>query len=119
MSASPPDAQGSGPDRRIDALRRIVLDDPKDTVARFGLAQSLLAAGRPDEAIAEFEALLRIEPRYTAAYRGLGRAYEGTGRQDDAIRAYEAGVEIACDTGDLQTGKEMEVFLKRLRGAGA
>lgn len=104
-------------DARIDALRRIVADDPSDVVARFGLAQSLLAAGRHADSIAEFEALVALAPRYTAAHRGLGRAYEGAGRRADAIRAYETGLDVARATGDLQTGREMETFLRRLRGA--
>ena len=103
-------------DARIDAFRAALGADPDDIVVRFGLAQALLAAGRFAESAAEFGELTRRAPRYTAAYRGLGRALEGDGRPDEAARAYEAGVAMACETGDLQTGQEMEVFLKRLRG---
>ncbi len=101
---------------RIEAFRAVVRDEPDDSVARFGLAQALLAAARHAEAADEFAAAIRLAPRYTAAYRGLGRALEAAGRPDEAIPIYEAGIAIACETGDLQTGQEMEVFLKRLRG---
>src|SRR5438552_533334 len=49
-----------------------------------------------------------------AAYRGLGRALERAGRLDEARAAYRRGLEVARQTGDLQTGKEIEVFLRRL-----
>lgn len=107
---------GGGADARIEAFRAFVREEPDDSVARFGLAQALLGAGRFAEAADEFETALRLSPKYTAAYRGLGRAYEGAGRRDDAVRAYEAGTALACETGDLQAGHEMEVFLRRLRG---
>lgn len=103
-------------DPRIDAFRAALSADPDDVAVRFGLAQALLAAARFAEAAIEFGELTRRAPRYTAAYRGLGRALEADGRPEEAIHAYEAGVAIACETGDLQTGHEMEVFLKRLRG---
>jgi len=55
-----------------------------------------------------------LKPDYTAAYRGLGRALERAGRPDEARAAYGQGLEVAQRTGDLQTKKEIEVFLRRL-----
>ncbi|MGH7267302.1 MAG: hypothetical protein ACREMB_20975, partial [Candidatus Rokuibacteriota bacterium] len=55
-----------------------------------------------------------LEPDYSAAHRGLGRALERAGRLDEARAAYALGLEVATRTGDLQTRKEMEVFLRRL-----
>jgi hypothetical protein len=50
--------------------------------------------------------------------RGLGRALERAGRRDEALGAYRKGLEVATRTGDLQTKKEIEVFLHRLESAG-
>ena len=99
---------------RIAAFREIVRAEPDDPVANFGLAQTLLAAGRFAEAADVFATVTRLSPRYTAAYRGLGRALEGAGRSEEAIRAYRDGIAVSRETGDLQTGKEMRVFLRRL-----
>jgi hypothetical protein len=44
----------------------------------------------------------------------LGRALERAGRRADAVSAYRKGLEVATRTGDLQTKKEIEVFLRRL-----
>ena len=71
-------------------------------------------SGFAEEAVAEYREAVRLKPDYTAAHRGLGRALERAGRPDDAIAAYRRGLEVAEGTGDLQTKKEMEVFLRRL-----
>ena len=57
---------------------------------------------------------VRLKPDYSAAHRGLGRALERAGRIAEAKAAYTKGLEVARTTGDLQTGKEIEVFLRRL-----
>jgi hypothetical protein len=40
------------------------------------------------------------------------------GRIDEARAAYRRGLEVAATTGDLQTKKEIEVFLRRLDRSG-
>jgi predicted RNA polymerase sigma factor len=57
--------------------------------------------------------------RYTIAHRGLGRALERAGRREEARAAYRKGLEVAARAGDLQTKKEIEVFLRRLDTAGS
>src|SRR5262245_32729134 len=112
-----PPSGGQAPDpleERIAAFREIVRAEPEDPLANFGLGQALLSAGRFAEAAECFATVVRVSPRYTAAYRGLGRALEGAGHAAEAIRAYEDGIAVSRDTGDIQTGKEMSVFLKRL-----
>src|SRR5205809_7809580 len=87
---------------------------PDDPVVRFGLAGAYLDAGLADDAVAEYRQAVRLKPDYTAAYRGLGRALEKAGRPEEARAAYAQGLEVAGRTGDLQTKKEIEVFLRRL-----
>ncbi len=58
---------------------------------------------------------VRIKLDYTAAYRDLGRAWLECGDAQAASEALERGIEVAERTGDLQTQREMEVFLKRTR----
>jgi Flp pilus assembly protein TadD len=87
---------------------------PDDPVVRFGLAGAYLEAGRAADAAREFAEAIRLKPDYSAAHRGLGRALERAGRVAEARAAYVRGLAVARETGDLQTGKEMEVFLRRL-----
>ncbi len=99
---------------RIAEFKEVAELMPDDPVVRFGLAGAYLDAGLAEEAVAEYREAVRLKPDYTAAYRGLGRALERAGRLDEARAAYVRGLEVARQTGDLQTGKEIEVFLRRL-----
>lgn len=101
---------------RIEGLEEIVADDPDDHTARFMLATELAKAGRHDHAIPHFAAVIAADADYTAAYRGLGRALVATGEVDRARAVFEQGLTVADRTGDYQSGKEMEVFLRRYAG---
>lgn len=103
------------PDEKIAQFREVAEMMPEDPVARLGLATAYLEAGRAEEAAREFAETIRLKPDYTAAHRGLGRALERAGRPDEARAAYRKGIEVGRATGDLQTVKEMEVFLRRLQ----
>ena len=99
---------------RLEQFKSIAAKYPNDEVARYGLGSLYLKGERHAEAEAEFLAAIAIKPNYTAAYRDLGRALEKQGKTEEAIATYRKGCEVAKETGDLQTKKEMEVFLKRL-----
>jgi predicted Zn-dependent protease len=102
---------------RIAEFKEVAEVMPDDPVVRFGLAGAYLDAGQPEDAVREYRETIRLKPDYSAAYRGLGRALERAGLIADAIAAYRQGVEVATRNGDLQTVKEIEVFLRRLEAA--
>lgn len=107
-----------GPDdpallERIEGLEEIVADDPEDATARFMLATELAKAHRHADAIPHFQAVIDADADYTAAYRGLGRALIALGDTEGAKGVFERGLVVAERTGDLQSGKEMEVFMRR------
>jgi Flp pilus assembly protein TadD len=89
---------------------------PEDPDVRFGLAGAYLAAEQFENAVSEYREAIRLKPDYSAAYRGLGRSLERVARLDEAKAAYAKGLEVATRNGDLQTKKEIEVFLRRLDG---
>ncbi len=104
---------------RVERLRALLAREPEDASAWFGVGHGLLELSRPAEAIEPLERALAIDPRYTAAIRDLGQALLGSGRAEDARSVLARGAEIARDRGDLQTGREIEVFLRRaLRALG-
>lgn len=103
---------------RIAELKEVAELMPDDPVVRFGLAGTSLDAGQPEEAVLEYPETIRLKPDYSAAHRGLGRALEKAGRLAEAGAAYAAGLDVAARTGDLQTKKEIEVFLRRLEKNG-
>ncbi len=103
---------------RIAEFKEVAELMPDDPVVRFGLAGAYLDARQPEEAVRAYEETIRLKPDYSAAHRGLGRALEQAGRLAEAEAADAAGLEVATRTGDLQTKKEIEVFLRRLEKRG-
>ncbi len=103
---------------RIGAFRKLLESDPKDPLLHYGLGLELLKAGSAEEAAREFAETVRLNPDHTAAYREWGKALERAGRPGEAREAWSLGIGVSGRTGDLQTGKEMEVFLRRLGERG-
>jgi tetratricopeptide (TPR) repeat protein len=103
---------------RIAEFKEVLELMPEDPDVRFGLAGAYLDAGQAESAIAEYREAIRLKSDYSAAYRGLGRSLERAGQLDEAKAAYARGLEVATRNGDLQTKKEMEVFLRRLGSPG-
>jgi Tfp pilus assembly protein PilF len=101
---------------RIAELLELLEDEPDDALLRLTLGNAYLEIGNPGAALAHLEHAVTIDPRYSAAYRSLGAALERLGRPAEAASAWERGVAVAEQTGDIQAGKEMLVFLGRLRG---
>jgi predicted Zn-dependent protease len=99
---------------RIAEFKEVLELMPEDPVVRFGLAGAYLDAGQPESAVTEYREAIRLKPDYSAAYRGLGRALERAGQLDAAKSVYARGLDVAMRNGDLQTKKEIEVFLRRL-----
>ena len=102
---------------RIAEFKEVAELMPDDPVVRFGLAGAYLDAGQPENAVDEYRETIRLKPDYSAAHRGLGRALERAGRSAEAMAAYRLGLEVATRNGDLQTVKEIDVFLRRLQKA--
>ncbi len=103
------------PSERIHDLLELLADEPDDTLLRFTLGKEYLDAGLPDDALPHLEKVIAVDPRYTVAYRYLGVALDQVGRDGEAGDVWERGIAVADTTGDLQAGKEMRVFLDRLR----
>jgi tetratricopeptide (TPR) repeat protein len=99
---------------RIEQFRQIVEMDPSDYFSHYGFACALFEEGQYEEAVREFRETVRLKPDYSAALRDLGRALEKIGGRDEAMQVYRQGIPVAERNGDLQTVKEMQVFLKRL-----
>ena len=101
-------------DDKITVLRQLAEADPSDAAAWFLLGRELSAAGRSGEAVEAFRGAIAAQPDYAAAFRQLGNALEAAGRTDEAVATYREGVAVAERTHDLQAGKEMNAFLKRI-----
>jgi superkiller protein 3 len=102
---------------RVEKLRALLARDADDATAWFGLGRALFELGRADEAVGPFRRAIDLDPNYTAAHRDLGRALLESGTPREAVEVLEGALELAQRTGDLQTGRETEIFLRRARRA--
>ncbi len=100
---------------RIKQLEALVNSEPGNALFRYTLGMEYLKAGEYANAAAALREAIRIAQNYSAAYRGLGKSLEKAGQVEEAAQVYQTGIEIANQQGDIQTAKEMDVFLKRIR----
>ncbi|HLG99513.1 MAG TPA: tetratricopeptide repeat protein [Bryobacteraceae bacterium] len=102
------------PANRVDILKSMVEQNPRDSFARYGLAMEYVNNGQLESAVAEFRALLEFNPDYPAAYFHGGQALEKLGRLDEARQSYQRGIEITMRTGDQHARSELEAALDLL-----
>jgi Tfp pilus assembly protein PilF len=102
------------PINRQEALEAMLLQDPDNTFARYGLAMEFVNTGNLMQAIREFEELVIRNPDYAAAYFHGGQTYEKLGRTDDARGMYLRGIDVTTRTGDGHTRSELEGALAAL-----
>ncbi len=100
---------------RIESLERLLEKGQDNALLRFGLGREYLTAGDAQQAVVHFQAAVAHDPDYSAAWKGLGQALTQLQRARDAAGAFQDGIAAAQRRGDAQVGREMEVFLKRLR----
>jgi Tfp pilus assembly protein PilF len=103
---------------RLAQFQALVALEPDDTVVRFGLGELYMQAQEFALAAEQFAEIVRLDPHYSAAYRYLGQAYAALGQRAAAAETFQRGITIAESRGDLQTVKEMRVFLRRLDKSG-
>lgn len=110
-------------DSRADMFRKLLERDPENPMVLYSLGNELFKEGRFTEAREYLSRAVRNKPDYSVAYRVLGRAHFELSEDAEARQVFEKGREVARENGDLQTVKEIDVFLRRLerrtRGEGA
>jgi tetratricopeptide (TPR) repeat protein len=101
-------------DAKIATLQRLTDANPGDHLTWFMLGRELLHGEQFDPAAAALARCCALKPDYTAAWRFQGDALRKAGRAEEALAIYRRGIEVSVETGDLQTGKEMRVFVAKL-----
>jgi Tfp pilus assembly protein PilF len=99
---------------RLEILKQMLAQNPKDSFARYGVAMEYVRAGEFEHAVAEFKMIIEFDPNYTAAYFHGGQALEKLGEIDDARAVYAAGVEACSRTGNAHARSEMQAALDML-----
>lgn len=99
---------------RLEVLKSMVAQNPRDSFSRYGLAMEYRNRGDLEAAMGEFRALIAADPDYVAAYFHGGQTLEKLGRAEEAREIYQSGVEAATRKGDHHGRSEMEAALNLL-----
>jgi len=99
---------------RADMFRKLLERDPDNPMILYSLGNELFKAKNYPEAREYLNRAVENKPDYSVAYRMLGRTLYELGENDGARRVFTEGREVARKNGDLQTVKEIDVFVRRL-----
>ena len=99
---------------RTDMFRKLLERDPNNPMVLYSLGNELFKAQKYLEAREYLNQAVQSKPDYSVAYRTLGRTLYELHEDAEARRVFTEGREIAQRNGDLQTVKEIDVFVRRL-----
>jgi len=97
-------------------LQEILALNPKDSLARYGLAMEYSNSGQVEDALREFGALLAANPDYAAGYFMAAQMLAREGREEEARNMLREGIAAAQRTGNQHAQSEMEGMLGELGG---
>jgi Tfp pilus assembly protein PilF len=99
---------------RLEQLKSLVEQDPRNSFLRYGLAMEYRNVGEMETAVHEFRALMEGDPNYAPAYFHGGQTLEMMGRPEEAREVYRQGVEVAARQGNQHARNEMQAALDML-----
>ena len=99
---------------RVETFRKLLEKDPDNPMILCSLGIELFKEGRYPEAREHLQHAIENKPDYSVAYRMLGRTHFELRENGEARRVFAQGREVARENGDLQTVREIDVFVRRL-----
>jgi Tfp pilus assembly protein PilF len=99
---------------RLEQIRALIADDPRDAMLRFALGNEYFQRGQYAEAIESLTAAIAIDPEYAFVYIQLAQAYEQNGQIDLARQTVEAGRGPAARNGDPNLKRQLDDIAARL-----
>ena len=99
---------------RTGMFGRLLEKDPNNPMILYSLGNELFKEQRYSEAKVYLSRALENKRDYSVAYRALGRVLSELGEDIEARAVFAEGREVAERNGDLQTVREIDVFVRRL-----
>jgi Tfp pilus assembly protein PilF len=98
----------------IDTFQALLDKGNDNALLRYSLGNEYFKENKYEQAILHLEKAIELDPKHSAAWKLYAKALAANQQTAEAINAYEKGIVIAETNGDIQSAKEMNVFLKRL-----
>ena len=99
---------------RLETLKTMVAQSPKDSFLRYGLAMEYRNTGDLESSASEFRSLIDLDPNYCYAYFHGGQTLERLGRPEEAADLYRRGIEASARSGDQHARSEIQAALDLL-----
>jgi Tfp pilus assembly protein PilF len=99
---------------KVANLREILAQDPKNALARYGLAMEYAGRGETEAALVEFGRLREDHPDYTAGYFMAAQALARAGRASEAKQQLVDGLACAKRMGNQHAAREMQAMLDEM-----
>ena len=99
---------------RIEKIRTMLAENPKDSFLCHALALEYIKLGSDNDARRLFESILHNEPGYIGSYYHLAKLLERIGDTNEAIKVYEKGMEEAKKAGDDHSFSELRSAFEEL-----
>jgi predicted Zn-dependent protease len=99
---------------RIEQIKTLIAEDPRDAMLRFALGNEYFQLGRYAESIESLNAALEIDPEYAFVYIQLAEAYEKSGQIEPARHTVEIGRGPARRNGDPNLMRQLDEIAARL-----
>lgn len=100
---------------KIDTFEKMLEDGNDNALLRYSLGNEYAQAGKHDKALEHLARAVELNPDYSAAWKLYAKTLNTNGDTQAAIETYEKGIKVAEKNGDIQSVKEMKVFLRRLQ----
>jgi tetratricopeptide (TPR) repeat protein len=102
------------PPERMEQLKTILAQDPRNTFARYALGMEYSSAGQTDDALREFRSLLEQDANYANAFFMGAQALHSADRLPEAVQWLRDGIACAQRVGNRHAQSEMQALLDEL-----
>jgi tetratricopeptide (TPR) repeat protein len=102
------------PVERLEQLKLILAQDPKNAFAHYALGMEYSSARQTDAALHEFRTLLEVDADYANAFFMGAQALQHADRIAEAVQWLRDGIACAQRVGNRHAENEMQDLLEEL-----
>ena len=98
----------------ISYHKKIILEDPLDSIAYFELGRAFLALGKHEEEIEAYREAIQLNPKYISAHYNLSIAYDLLKDGPNAIKHMLRALSLSVDKRNHVRIRKVQRQIKRL-----